>query len=67
MSGHGTWGWGWFCILGLHWLCDAEWDVMGGRQTCSCDKGDQKPNGRSRHRRVHTNTFAWYNAAKVKR
>lgn len=53
-----TWGWSISCMFGLHWLCAGEWRVLGGRQTCSCDKGDHRSSGRRRHRRVHTNTFS---------
>jgi len=62
-----TWGWSLCCIFGLHWLCSAQWDVTGGRQTCSCDKDDRRRSGRRRHRRVHTNTFSEETGTKVPR
>jgi hypothetical protein len=46
-----TFTWSMFCFFGLHRWCDAQWDVMGGRATCNCDKDNTK------HRWNHTGTF----------
>jgi hypothetical protein len=38
-------------MLGLHRLCLARWDVMGGEATCRCDSEKY-------HSHIHTGTFS---------